>query len=154
LSLSLSHSGDRACCAITLEGVDGLGADLERIASRPPGFAADYFTPAEIAQVDQAPLHLRDTWITAIWSAKEAALKATRLGLSVDTRSVECRLSGSLLGALAGWLPFAVQWDCDRLPRECRPVQGWWRQIDSFVLTLATCPMKMKTQIRAPRPGL
>jgi 4'-phosphopantetheinyl transferase len=135
-SLSLSHSGDSALCALASDRDQVLGADLERIELRAEAFLADYFTPAEIAQVVCASPRVHATLVTALWSAKEAALKAARLGLTVDTRAVECRLAPPST-ALASWSPFAVRWDQARLPRAAPSLQGWWRLTHGFVLTLA-----------------
>ncbi|MCZ7667962.1 MAG: 4'-phosphopantetheinyl transferase superfamily protein [Chloroflexi bacterium] len=65
---------------------------MERIASRSPEFVTDYFTKEEQVLVDRASADMRDVAVTAVWSAKEAALKALHLGLTVDTRAVTCLL--------------------------------------------------------------
>jgi 4'-phosphopantetheinyl transferase len=90
ISLSISHSNDRALCAVAPGAA--AGCDIERIEPRPPLFAQDYFTAAELELLEGAPPALRDTLVAAIWSAKEATLKALRLGLTVDTRAVTCVL--------------------------------------------------------------
>ncbi len=135
-TLSLSHSGDSAFGALILGQAAALGADLERIAPRPEAFSAAYFTDAELAQVDCAPARLHDQLITGLWSAKEAALKAVRLGLTVDTRAVECRLAPPST-ALASWATFSVRWDAQRVPRPLPALQGWWRLAGDFVVTVA-----------------
>lgn len=135
-TLSLSHSGDSAFSALILGQAHGLGAQMERIAPRPETLSAAYFTEAEIAQVECAPACLHDMLITALWSAKEAALKAVRLGVAADTRTVECRLA-PLSTALASWSTFMVRWDGQRVPRPLPALQGWWRLAGDFVLTLA-----------------
>lgn len=134
-SLSISHSGGRALCALGPAGVR-VGADIEAVAPRGAGFAADYFTPAELAHLEAAPAALRDMLVTAVWSAKEAALKALRRGLTVDTRLVECLPPLAADGAPNSWAPFTAR---------CHPSLGappaglscWWRRYDTFVLTLA-----------------
>jgi 4'-phosphopantetheinyl transferase len=132
--ITISHSGGQAFCALATGG-GAVGADIEYIAARGPAFAADYFTPAEQELVAEAPAELRDTLTTAVWSAKEAALKALRLGLTVDTRRVECLVP--LAGAAGeGWMPFTAA--CD--PSLGGPPGGlrcWWRCLDDVVLTLA-----------------
>jgi 4'-phosphopantetheinyl transferase len=132
LQISISHSRGRAFCA--LSDAAAVGADIEHIEPRAWQFAEDYFTPGEILRVRRAPAAQRETLITAVWSAKEAALKALRLGLSVDTRSVACDLVAEQEG---GWAPIAFIYDERRLGQIAPAVTGWWRRIDDFVLTIA-----------------
>jgi 4'-phosphopantetheinyl transferase len=136
LRLTISHSNGRSFCALAQGGV-GVGADIEAIAARSPVFATDFFTPGELALVAAAPVALHDTLVTAVWSAKEAVLKALRLGLTVDTRMVECLPPLPLEGAdTAQWAAFVAH---------CHPSLGgppagvtcWWRADDAFVLVLA-----------------
>ncbi|MFQ3663375.1 MAG: 4'-phosphopantetheinyl transferase superfamily protein [Chloroflexaceae bacterium] len=127
--LTISHSRGRAFCA--LARTPAIGADIEQVAPRHPAFAGDYFTPAERAAVAATPPEQREMLITAIWSAKEAALKALRLGLSVDTRRVECRMAPPGGGAWA-----TVTLSCDPI-LEAPPLRGWWRVSEGYVLTLA-----------------
>lgn len=134
-ALSISHSRDRALCAVTQEDGVSLGADIEYIEPRAAGFAAAYFTPEEAALVERASDGERDTLVTAIWSAKEAVLKALRLGLVVDTRAIVCRPCAPVDG---GWAPVSVEFDAVLLGREApTDAAGWWRVVDGFVLTLA-----------------
>ena len=132
VTLSLSHSGEVAACAAAFSPDPGgaganLGVDIEKIDQRSPRFADEYFTPAEAALVERTPDEDRDVLVTAIWSAKEAALKAVQLGLRVDTRSVACRieLPGVPLDRLPDhWLPFEVEWDAVRLRSSGFPYLG------------------------------
>jgi 4'-phosphopantetheinyl transferase len=131
-ALSISHSWGHAFCAVR-EGQGAIGIDMERIEPRLAGFAAAYFTDAEQERIT---LHTSrftyDALVTAVWSAKEAVLKALHLGLSVDTRAVTC------LPAAAGdqWQPFTIHLDAQRLPHT-PSLQGWWRIINDFVLAVA-----------------
>jgi hypothetical protein len=139
---------------------------MEWVEARPAGFAEAYFTEAELEWVAQAGVE-QDWLVTAIWSAKEAALKAMRLGLTVDSRAVSCLVcredgnSGELRGTQGnsrwelgreeelsivngqwsivneGWRPFEVVWDEGRLGQAGWPLQGWWRAWDGYVLTVA-----------------
>ncbi|MCX7789682.1 MAG: 4'-phosphopantetheinyl transferase superfamily protein [Chloroflexaceae bacterium] len=127
--LTISHSQGRALCA--LARTPAIGADIEQVAPRHPAFAGDYFTSAERAAVAAAPPEQRELLVTAIWSAKESALKALRLGLSVDTRRVECRVAPASGGA---WATVALL--CDPI-LEAPPLCGWWRVSEGYVLTLA-----------------
>ncbi len=129
-SLSISHSQGKALAALLKGGV--VGADLERVEGRDAAFAADYFTEAERAAVAMVPVGERDGWITGIWSAKEAALKALRIGLGVDTRAVSClgtRLDGE-------WSAVEITADAGRLGEAAR-LRGWWRLEGGYVLSVA-----------------
>lgn len=131
VSLSISHSAGAAFCALGAgEGL--VGADIERVEPRHPAFAGDYFTPAELHLIAGAEERRRDAMITAIWSAKEAALKALLLGLTVDTRRVECLPRGRG----GDWAPVTITLDA-ALPGR-RPLAGRWREHGGYVLTLAT----------------
>lgn len=145
LSLSISHSHGRAFCAVWPQANRAIGADLERIAPRSDAFVADYFTKAEIACLDngQSPIanrqsptadyELRDTLATAVWSAKEAVLKALHLGLTVDTRSVSCLVRPLTENT---WTPFDIELDRRRLGDNLPLLSGWQRAMGDFVLTL------------------
>lgn len=129
LELSISHSHGCAVCAVD---TGCLGADLEWIEARSDGLVNDFFTVGEQAQVNAVPRAQRDLLVTAIWSAKEAVLKALRKGLTVDTREVEIRIP-SVEQGLNDWKPFEF---CLHIENSML-LRGWWRQWDGFVLTLA-----------------
>jgi phosphopantetheinyl transferase len=148
VTISISHSGDRAFCAAT--GIASgtqipmgvLGADIEQVESRPQGFVQDYFSETEVALVHRTPSRCRDLLVTATWSAKEAALKAVHLGLTVDTRSVTCLIE-PVADPPNFWTPFPIRWEVWRLnryspaPPELPQLMGWWRIQDGYVLSLA-----------------
>lgn len=182
MSISLSHTDDHAMCAIVANGSDQIqaslllhtdsagqefvGADIEQIERRTWLFVEDYFTTEEIEQVKNTPAVLQDTIITAIWSAKEAVLKALHLGLTVDTRAVSCvmrwepathevprslRIRNGYRTSLgypiyesASWADFHAK--CEpKLFRNCHGVDahhleisGWWTALDGFTLTIAS----------------
>ncbi len=147
ITLSISHSGDRAFCAAvgifssSSIPVGCLGADIEMVQSRPPGFEQDYFTETEIALVSGLPAPTRDILVTATWSAKEASFKALRLGLTIDTRSATCFIE-PVVDPACSWTPFEIRWDVRRLnrcaaaPLNLPELIGWWRIMDGYVLTL------------------
>ena len=121
LSLSLSHREGLALAAIDDSG-SPLGADLEAVEPRSDAFVCDYFTRREIAAVAAGE---RDLLANLIWSAKESALKALGVGLTLDTRSVEIELAP---GGSDGWralrLHGAAEWG------------GWWRTAGAHILTV------------------
>ena len=145
--VSISHSEGSAFCAAWGDAPGDLsaGVDLERIAPRSEGLVRDFFRPAEASAWETlAPGSARDAFATAVWSAKEAVLKALRLGLTVDTRSVEILLSRSPAPGVpglprpegGGWMGFAA---CcaPGLPGGDQPLAGFWREQDGFVLSVA-----------------
>jgi 4'-phosphopantetheinyl transferase len=163
LSLSISHSHGMAFCAIVREsnehddlrnpiddsrsadntstgarriGQFTVGADIEAIEQRTASFVADFFTPAEQERINAAPAHLRDTLATAIWSAKEAVLKALREGLRIDTRRVTCRVD---IGQVAPeeWTPFEVEMDEQLRADFPGSWSAWWRVQNEFTLAIA-----------------
>jgi 4'-phosphopantetheinyl transferase len=135
-SISISHSAGVAFCAL-VEGADWpLGADIEFIQPRIIGFAGDYFSTVEQALVERCVEAWRPMLVTAIWSGKEAALKALRTGLREDTRSVSCLIE-PVASSPGEWTPFVIQWEAHSLERPLPRLTGWWQVQDSFVLTLA-----------------
>jgi 4'-phosphopantetheinyl transferase len=129
ISISISHCRDRALCAIAPADT-AIGCDLEWIEPREKNFAEDYFTPEEISLVKQSPAE-KALLVTLIWSAKEAALKAIRKGLSRDTRSVV--ISPDFPGQEGSW----NRWTGHCLESACS-FYGWWRICDGYVYTLAS----------------
>ena len=135
VTLSVSHAHGHAFCALVERPSWPIGADLEWIERRSEAFVADYFTAAEQERVSQAEGTMRDVLVTAVWSAKEAVLKALHLGLTVDTRCVECLLPPVAERPFA-WTPFTIDCEDGRLPQPAPPLTGWWRVWANFVLTL------------------
>ncbi len=145
--VSVSHSEGTAFCAAWPDPDDALaaGADLERIEPRSEAFVRDFFTGAEIAAWEaRGAGRPRDALATALWSAKEAVLKALRLGLTVDTRCIDCDLSSEPAPAGValprpegdGWKRFAARL-APGTAGGVADVTGFWREKEGFVLTLA-----------------
>ncbi len=106
LQISLSHSGGLAVCALASRETRWLGCDLERVEPRTDDLIEQFFTESEQRRVRAAGEGDRPLVACLIWSAKESALKAVRLGLREDTRSVE--VEWSALPSAAEWRPFVV----------------------------------------------
>lgn len=104
LTVSLSHRDDLALAALVDQPEAPLGVDLEKCEPRSEGFVLDFFTEKEAAE-SFASADLERS-VTEIWSLKEAALKALRLGLTVDTRRVE---ASPRREAASGWRPASVE---------------------------------------------
>ncbi|NOK60279.1 MAG: 4*-phosphopantetheinyl transferase superfamily protein [Chloroflexi bacterium AL-W] len=134
LKLSISHRHDQAFCALaTLDGAE-IGADIEWIEPRARCFVEDYFTEREQQLIDCMPVEQQDTYITAIWSAKEAVLKALHLGLTVDTRRI-CITPHHLI--TGDWSAIDIYCDKRLTPNGVTAFNGWWRIESGYVLTLA-----------------
>ena len=109
-----------------------VGVDLEVVEPRSDAFVADYFTAAERAHVASQQAERHDELANLIWSAKEAALKVLQVGLRVDTRAVEVRLSDERRAD--GWAPLSVVGVDGGAAVE---MPGWWRRAGVFLLTIA-----------------
>jgi 4'-phosphopantetheinyl transferase len=77
-----------------------------------------------------------DILTTAIWSGKEAVLKALREGLRIDTRRITCRFD-EFVAPPQEWTPFAVIVDEGLAAQFPGVWSGWWRVEDRFALTMA-----------------
>lgn len=145
VSLSISHSHGHAFCALCpLE--DGgisqspssldLGCDLELVEPREASFVRDFFTAEEMAAVARAPATQHDVLVTALWSGKEAVLKALREGLRIDTRRIALEIA-PFSTPPADWMPFSVHLESALAATFPGAWSGWWRVHDAFTLTLA-----------------
>ena len=130
-TVSLSHRGDRAICAVT-PNLAAVGCDLEVIEPRSEVFVGDYFTEAEQASIAGVSDEYRWQMIALLWSAKESALKALKLGLRVDTRSLQ--VAPSFVPEPHGWCWLHVE------TGEQRAFDGWWRSSGDFVETVVAHP--------------
>lgn len=89
LDFNLSHSHGLIAAAVCRGGRVGL--DLERLREVPSAerLARRFFSPAELAAVLTRTATERDRAFLAVWTAKEAWLKATGRGISVRLATVE-----------------------------------------------------------------
>jgi 4'-phosphopantetheinyl transferase len=137
LSLSISHSGGWAFCALCDEPWVAAGADIERIEPRESSFVDMFFAPSEAEQVRVAAPADRDTVVTALWSAKEAVLKALRVGLRVDTRGIVCNVGQPPAPSSGVWAAFRAE--AVPVPSAPHPeIAGCWKVEHGFVLALVT----------------
>ncbi len=133
LTISISHRGGVACCALA-PGLVELGCDLELIEPRSAAFAADYFTDEEQALIAQTSAPDRPRLLTLLWSAKESALKALRVGLRCDTRLVVVH-DVALIGSAS-----AVEWRPLQVRHQNNDFHGWWRCEGTLVRTVVAAP--------------
>jgi 4'-phosphopantetheinyl transferase len=136
LTLSISHTRQTAFCAAIERADQPLGADIEVVEPRSVAFAEAYFTHLENRFLAAAPPEQRPSLVNAIWSGKEAALKAIRRGLAEDTRIVSC-LPHPLMADGPDWMPMRIVWTEERLNRPLPRLSGLWRSDGEFVMTLA-----------------
>lgn len=135
-NLSISHRENLAVSAYTHSKLINIGIDLEKIEAREWSFIEDFFTSQEAAHVGTLPKSLRALWVTIVWSAKEAVLKAWQKGLRLDTRRVEI-LPASFEGTQTKeniWMPLGFISHASGFP-DC-----WlfWQQRENYILTLAS----------------
>jgi 4'-phosphopantetheinyl transferase len=131
VSLSISHSADRALCALCSEDFGRVGADLEAVEPRSAPFLEDWYTDDERACLAAWPAGQADCVINAAWCIKEAVLKAQRTGLNRDPRTVQVESLGD---------PDAPGWQSARVrtPGGPAPEVHWRRGPDDrFVLAIA-----------------
>jgi 4'-phosphopantetheinyl transferase len=109
-----------------------VGIDLEIVEPRSAAFGRDYFTPAEADFIAAVAPQEQAAWVTCLWSAKEAVLKALGLGLRLDTRAVQISPRPEAVWE-AGWQEMQVSgtaWSA----AACRV----WRRLEgAAVVTLA-----------------
>jgi 4'-phosphopantetheinyl transferase len=158
VSISISHRAGIAICAVALSGA-AVGCDLEIAEPRIDSFITDYFTAAEQELVAKASAANRFKLLALLWSAKESALKAMRVGLRIDTRCLavtpwlahddghaEGRDQGKRHSeadsALALQPSFASR-DWHRLQVHVvagQVFQGWWQHAHGIVRTTVATP--------------
>ncbi|WP_431275219.1 4'-phosphopantetheinyl transferase family protein [Variovorax ureilyticus] len=98
IQFNMSHSKSVGMIAVAIPtGSDSeIGVDVELLRHMPDAeaLAETYFTAHERAALAAAAPHERDLAFLRCWTRKESCLKATGLGLSVDTRSFEVGVDG------------------------------------------------------------
>ena len=135
-TVSISHSQGSSFCAAVERPNWPLGADIERIEPRPRNFTGDFFTKEEEEFIQQSKPEFSDALVTTIWSAKEAALKAIRQGLRLDTRRVSCQIA-ALSRLPENWIALRFFWERQADQSQLPALSGWWKVDGPFVLTLA-----------------
>jgi 4'-phosphopantetheinyl transferase len=93
LEFNLSHSGDFALIAVT-QGRK-IGVDVERIRQGISShvIAQQYFSKAEVAELQSLPIEQRESAFFTCWTRKEAYIKAQGLGLALPLESFDVSLS-------------------------------------------------------------
>jgi 4'-phosphopantetheinyl transferase len=143
-----SHSMGIACVAVSAS--DGIGVDVECERSVPdaPQLLTTILTPAEhevaVSKPDASPSDLAHI-LRKCWTMKEAVLKASGCGLSVDPREVVLNRSG---------LDAALHGDNRTQPAWCEAaiigrLRSWSGHVYSFALPMA-CGAIARTAQRSP----
>ena len=130
-TISLSHAAGAAICALSPSGAE-LGCDLELVEPRSAEFIETFFTEKERLVIEASPADECALLNTAIWTAKESALKALGVGLRRDTRTVEVTLAAD--GPPGYWHTLIVTSD------DGRALHGWWRRYGSHALSIVASP--------------
>ena len=158
ITISLSHRAGSAICAVAPDR-GALGCDLEVIEPHSDAFIADYFATEEQALMARAAPADRPWLATLLWSAKESALKALRVGLRLDTRRVIVTPADALLSqnddgkvsaheedaknpyfaarppdGFDGWRPLRVRHIDDQT------FLGWWQHSNNLLRTMVAAP--------------
>lgn len=118
LHFNWSHSGDHAMLALARH-LPQLGVDIELYRERPRALllARRFFAPSEAAALEALPEAARSRAFCALWTAKEAVLKAHGRGLAYGLARVAFDLTEN--GATPRHFIGAIG-----------PVQGWcWRSL-------------------------
>lgn len=93
LEFNLSHSGDFVLIAVT-QGRK-IGVDVERIRQGISShvIAQQYFSKAEVAELQALPIEQRESAFFKCWTRKEAYIKAQGLGLALPLESFDVSLT-------------------------------------------------------------
>ena len=135
IAISLSHRDGTALCTAAPFGTT-FGCDLELIEPHSDAFVADYFTADEKILVHQTPVGKRALLLALLWSGKESALKALRVGLRLDTTCMSARPLGWLQPSKTAqeWYQLQVYYSAGLV------FGGWWRVDNNLVRTVVSDP--------------
>ena len=117
LAFNLSHSGTRALVGLSTEAC--IGVDLEVLRPMPDGvrIARNTFAPDEAEALAALPPAARDRAFMAVWTRKEAVVKAIGAGLSMplDRFSVSLPPGPAALLRIAGGPETPADWTLHHL---------------------------------------
>lgn len=100
LGFNLSHSEGLAVLALNVAGPVGIDLESLVLARGVSSLSDTCLTPAEERALERLPAEERETRFLAFWTAKEAAVKLTGTGWTVDPGNVELHLTGGLPDAV------------------------------------------------------
>lgn len=107
MRFNLSHSGD--LCVIAFSAASELGVDIEASERRVEALeiAKRFFTPEEHAEIQETEESKRLETFLRFWTAKEAVMKATGLGLRLEPAAIGVELEPLRIVSLRADLPSA-----------------------------------------------
>lgn len=145
IAISLSHSSGTALCTLAPREIN-FGCDLEAVEPRSDAFVADYFTVDERTLIARSSRQQRPLLLALLWSAKESALKALRVGLRFDTRcmSVSPVDDWHPTDNPDAWRSLSVRYSAGTV------FHGWWRLQDHLVRTVVSeLPLPIPVRAKA-----
>ena len=142
VAISITHRSGTAVCTVALSR-SSLGCDLEIIEPRSEAFLEDYFTAEEQALVARMSPAERLRMLALLWSGKESALKALRMGLRLDTRSVIVYP----VDDLNTWHPLRVCCSSGQI------FDGWWNHTGHLLRTVVAAPPSTPPVVLNSRPA-
>lgn len=95
LDFNWSHSGDCALVALGRHIVPGIDVERRRARPRALDLARRYFCAAEADWLASQPSDRRDEAFLALWTAKEAVVKALGRGLAFGLHRLQIDVAGS-----------------------------------------------------------
>jgi 4'-phosphopantetheinyl transferase len=143
IAISLTHRAGTALCAVAPPSLT-FGCDLELVEPRSDAFIDDYFTVDEKALIHHTSIEKRPLLLALLWSGKESALKALRVGLRLDTTCMRVTPDGWLEGRGPEWRPLQVHYSAGQM------FGGWWRVQNNLLRTVVSDP-PLPTPLQACR---
>lgn len=119
LRFNLSHSGGVAVCGVTLRREIGVDVEDTRRAVDALGLSRRYFAPGEAAEIARCAGPQRRQRFFAIWTIKEAVLKACGTGIAGGLAGFEVLLAGD------GGVRIRMRADASARLRERFAPDGW-----------------------------
>ncbi|MBY3203454.1 4'-phosphopantetheinyl transferase family protein [Rhizobium laguerreae] len=92
--VSLSHSRGFVACAITRAGPVGIDTEIVDPSVNVEQIAARFFSPRENELLATSTAEARHENFTALWTLKEAVVKALGTGLTIDLSTFTIELAG------------------------------------------------------------
>lgn len=145
VSLSISHTSDKALCALCPKAEGTLGADIEVIAPRSKHLLEDFYTSAEREYLHALESAEQARAATIIWCIKEAALKARRTGFHESATSVA-------VGVIDSSCEYVWKRAQVILKDGTRP-EAFWRLSADSSLAMAIVRISGKQPARRPDPS-
>lgn len=142
VSLTISHTGERALCALCPLDEGTVGADIEPVAPKPQPLLEDFYTDGERERLAKLQDASHAGTATVIWCIKEAVLKARRSGFHQSAKTVEVLCLEHAPARV--WQKATV-----RMQDGSRP-SVWWRLRRDDMLAMALAKLQKVESISRP----